>query len=500
MTNSPPRWLWSLGAGALGAFGYAPANLWPLTLVGVAALAALVFHAPTVRSAAWTAWLWSVAHFTVSLNWIAHSFTYQDAMPHWFGYGAVVGLSLYLALYPAAGAAVARWGARDRPIAFAFAFAATWVLSEWLRGTAFTGFPWSPLGVVALPMGELSQVATLVGTYGLSGVIALTGALLWLVTIGWRAVPLTGVALLVIASAVALPVPTLPVPAGEPTLVVVQPNFSQDEKHDAAYSARAWARQVALTRAARTPPGPRLILWPEGAIEEPPLEDGIVADRVAALLRPADTLLAGGITLDRGPFGVVRSATNSVFAFDANGDVVGRYDKAHLVPYGEYLPVPGLLGALGLARLVPGDVYYAPGPGPATLSTPAGPIAVQVCYEIVFSGEVLPSPGRPRALFNPSNDAWFGAWGSPQFVAQSRLRAREEAMPTIRSTTNGVSVVIDAGGRVLSTVARHVAGTIVAPIPPVGQPTVFSRAGNTLPLALAALTLLAAIALARRRA
>ena len=164
MTNRTPRWLWSLGAGALGAFGYAPANLWPLTLVGVAALAALVFHAPTVRSAAWTAWLWSVAHFTVSLNWIAHSFTYQDAMPHWLGYGAVVGLSLYLALYPAAGAAVARWGARDRPIAFAFAFAATWVLSEWLRGTAFTGFPWSPLGVVALPMGELSQVATLIGT------------------------------------------------------------------------------------------------------------------------------------------------------------------------------------------------------------------------------------------------------------------------------------------------------------------------------------------------
>ena len=499
MTNPSTRWLWSLLAGALAACGYAPLNLWPLTLIGVATLAAIVFHAPTVRSAAWAAWLWSVAHFSVALNWIAHSFTYQDAMPHWFGYGAVVGLSLYLALYPAAGLAVARWGTRDRPVAFAFAFAGAWVLAEWARGTFFTGFPWSPLGVVTLPMGELSQVSRLIGSYGLSGGVALAAAFLWLVTIGWRAVPLTGLALLVLVSAVPVATPTLPVPAGEPTLVVVQPNFSQDEKHDASYSDRAWARQAALTRAARTPPGPRLILWPEGAIEEPPLEDGIVAERVAPLLRPGDMLLAGGITLDRGPFGVVRLATNSVFAFDANGDVVGRYDKAHLVPYGEYLPMPALLGALGLSRLVPGSVYYEPGPGPATLSTAAGPISVQVCYEIVFSGRVLPTKARPRALFNPSNDAWFGAWGPPQHLAQARLRAREEAMPIVRSTTNGISAVVDASGGLVQTLPRHAAGAIMAPLPPVGAPTLFSRTGNTLLLALAALMLLTAVALARRQ-
>ena len=347
-------------------------------------------------------------------------------------------------------------------------------------------------------MGELSQASRLIGSYGLSGVIALAAAFLWLVTIGWRAVPLIGVATLVLVSAVPFGTPTLAVAPGEPTLVVVQPNFSQDEKHDASYSDRAWTRQASLTRAAATPPGPRLILWPEGAIEEPPLEDGIVAERVAPLLRPGDMLLAGGITLDRGPFGVVRSATNSVFAFDAYGDVVGRYDKAHLVPYGEYLPLPELLGALGLTRLVPGSVFYEPGPGPATLATPAGAMAVQVCYEIVFSGRVLPEAGRPRALFNPSNDAWFGAWGAPQHLAQARLRAREEATPIVRSTTNGVSAVIDAEGRLVKTLPRFTAGAITASLPPVGAPTLFSRTGNSLPLGLALLMLLTAVALARR--
>ena len=339
-------------------------------------------------------------------------------------------------------------------------------------------------------MGELSQVSRLIGSYGLSGVLALAAAFLWLVTIGWRAVPLTGVAALVLVSAVPFGTPTLPAAPGEPTLVVVQPNFSQDEKHDASYSVRAWERQVALTRAAATPPGPRLILWPEGAIEEPPLEDGIVAERVAPLAQSPATSCwpaASRWTAARSAW-CARPPTAS-FAFDPDGDVVGRYDKAHLVPYGEYLPLPELLGALGLSRLVPGSVFYEPGPGPATLSTPAGALAVQVCYEIIFSGRVLPEAGRPRALFNPSNDAWFGAWGAPQHLAQARLRAREEAMPIVRSTTNGVSAVIDAEGRPLDTLPRFTAGTIVSSLPPAGAPTLFSRTGNTLPLALAVLML-----------
>ncbi len=486
--------------GAIAALGFAPLDLWPLTLIGVAMLAFAVFESTSIRRAFWAGWVWAVAHFTVGLNWIAHSFTYQDAMPHWFGYSAVVGLSLYLAIFPALGMALARWGGRDRPVPFGLAFAACWAVAEWVRGVAFTGFAWNPLGVATLPMGELSQLAPVLGTTGLSALLALAGASLWLLATGWRTVPL--VLLGLTAAAALLPVarPRYEPDPSAPAVVVVQPNFSQDVKHGPDYAARAWERQIALTQAAPPTPGPRMILWPEGAIEEPPFEDPEVSARVAALLRPGDALMAGGITLERDRFGIARSATNSVFTFTSGGEIVSRYDRAHLVPYGEYLPMPRLLGALGLSRLVPGSVYYAPGPGPRSIAVPGvGPVGVQVCSEIIFSGEVVDPSLRPRAIFNPSNDAWFGAWGPPQHLAQARMRAREEALPVLRSTTNGISAIVAADGSILATIARHQPGVIARPLPPAGPPTLFSRYGNRLPLSGALLLLLAAVAMARRR-
>ncbi len=494
------RTLACLGGGAIAACGFAPLALWPLTLVGVGVLAWVIYQSAGPGAAFRAGWVWSVAHFTVALNWIAHAFSYQDAMPHWFGYGAVVGLSFYLAVFPAVAMAVARWAGRNRPVPFAFAFAAAWTLGEWVRGVAFTGFAWDPLGTASLSIGRLSQLAPAIGTYGLTALLALAAAALWLLFAGWRTVSATILAALAVAAVVPLPLASPLVSAAGPTTVVVQPNFSQDAKHGPDYAQRAWARQIALTRAARTPAGPRLILWPEGAIEEPPFEDPGVGARVNRLLRAGDVLMAGGITLERDRFGIARSATNSVFGFDAAGRVTGRYDKAHLVPYGEYLPMPRLLGALGLARLVPGSIYYAPGPGPRGVDVAGvGRIAVQICYEIIFSGQVIDPDRRPRALFNPSNDAWFGAWGPPQHLAQARMRAREEGVPIVRSTTNGISAVIGADGALVATLPRHAAGAIVEPLPPARAATLFARLGNRLPLGLCLLVLLAAVALARRR-
>ena len=129
------------------------------------------------------------------------------------------------------------------------------------------------------------------------------------------------------------------------------------------------------------------------------------------------------------------------------GRIVGRYDKAHLVPYGEYLPMRPLLSAIGLSRLAPGDVDFAARAGRrARIDLPGGwgKVGFQLCYEIIFSGEVVDRGDRPDFIFNPSNDAWFGRWGPPQHLAQARLRAAEEGLPVIRSTPTGISAVIDA--------------------------------------------------------
>jgi apolipoprotein N-acyltransferase len=177
---------------------------------------------------------------------------------------------------------------------------------------------------------------------------------------------------------------------------------------------------------------------------------------------------------------------------------VGRYDKAHLVPYGEYLPMRPLLEPLGLARLAPGDVDFGAGPGPKTVYVPGwGRVGLQLCYEIIFSGHVVNWEHRPDFIFNPSNDAWFGSWGPPQHLAQARLRAAEEGLPVIRSTPTGISALIDARGRVVKQLDRGTAGVIDAYLPAAAiKPPPFARFGNAIPLLLAAALLISAIAIA----
>src|SRR3546814_10458330 len=132
-----------------------------------------------------------------------------------------------------------------------------------------------------------------------------------------------------------------------------------------------------------------------------------------------------------------------------------------LVPYGEYLPLRTILAPLGLSRLVPGDVDFWPGSGPQTLMLSAAPgrpplgMAAQICYEIIFSGEVVDKAHRPDFLFNPSNDARFGSWGPPQHLAQARLRALEEGIPILRSTPTGISALIGADGQLLDSIPHE---------------------------------------------
>ena len=176
----------ALGAGLVSALGFAPLDWWPLTLVCLALLLHLVSEAPNLRSALARGYWFGVGHFVVGLNWIAGAFQYQDAMPKWLGWIAVILLSLYLAVYPAMAAGLAwRWG-KGRPSSFALVFAAGWVVTEYLRATMFTGFAWNPLGAALVPLGALPHLSEQIGTYGLSGIAMLAaGAALALARRHW---------------------------------------------------------------------------------------------------------------------------------------------------------------------------------------------------------------------------------------------------------------------------------------------------------------------------
>jgi apolipoprotein N-acyltransferase len=499
--------LYALLAGLGSAFAFEPAGLWPLLPVAIALLCELICRSKSLWHALLTGWAFGVGQFALGLNWIATAFTFQSNMPAWLGWVAVVLLSLYLAVYPALATGLAwRFGRQDR-VVLVTVLGGAWAITEWLRGTMFTGFPWNPAAAAFAPT-PLITVTALIGTYGLSGLVVLLGGAIWL-EYHKKWLPLV---LIVGATALLWVLPSSPVPP-DPLAVmnvrIVQPNIGQEDKWRPGFAEEAARRLASLSG----PPSsePRLLLWPEAAVTDP-LDDARTDEhqafaqfertRAASLLGPNDRLLTGGIAIASKDGVHVDGAANSIFVLAPGGKVIGRYDKAHLVPYGEYLPMRPLLSALGLSRLAPGDLDFTSGPGPRTIDVGGqwGKIGFQLCYEIIFSGQVVDEKNRPAFIFNPSNDAWFGRWGPPQHLAQARLRAAEEGLPVLRSTPTGISAVIDGRGNVVKSLPWRQAGVIDAVLPPAADsPPPFARFGNVIPLALGFLLIFGGIVLGRRR-
>jgi len=501
------KFLIALLVGAASAFAFQPYALWPLMPIAFAVLCELIARAPRLRSAIGLGYAFSVGQFSVGLNWIATAFTFQAAMPAWLGWVAVFLLSLYLAVYPMLAAGLAWRFGRERRVALVLALAGSWAICEWLRGTMFTGFAWNPVGVV-LADSSLIRASGAIGTYGLSGLIVLLGGALWL---AWYREARAVAAILVPALVLGI-VPPVPRPSGAllklPPVRIVQPNIGQQDKWKEGFAEVAARRLESLSLQGAPAPS-EVLLWPEAAVTEP-LEDQragaepltqTVRLRAVDSLRADDLLMTGGLALLSKDGVSVTGAANSVFLLGPLGQEIGRYDKAHLVPYGEYLPMRPILSAIGLSRLAPGDLDFAPGPGPRTIALPHGwgKVGFQLCYEIIFSGEVVDRADRPDFIFNPSNDAWFGRWGPPQHLAQARLRAAEEGMAVIRATPTGISAIVAPTGQVLAALPWRRAGIIRGQVPaPIGL-TLFARFGNVIPLALGFLLLAIAIALGRRR-
>ena len=505
----------ALVLGLLAATGFQPLGLWPLALAAMGAFAALLVRTGDPKRAAVLGWLFGFAHFTFGNNWIATAFTHQAEMPAVLGWVAVPLLALYLALYPALAALGARaLAGKGRAWVLALAFAGCWTLSEMLRASVFSGYAWNPFAMVLLgPLDRpgLAAVSPWMGTYALSGLAVFLSAALAALLHERRPAVAALVAVL-IAAGMYLPAPSAR--EGTVRFTLIQPDLTQDRISDPRYYEANFVRLAELS-VPRRADEPRLVLWPESGLADylrpgypqrfydraTAFQDPQLArERIGRLIGRGSVLLTGAVDLEIAG-GRAIGAYNAVTALDGAGDIVGGYAKSHLVPYGEYLPMRPLLEPLGLSRLVAGTIDFLPGPGPQTLDLGAlGTAGIQICYEIVFSGEVVERGNRPDFIFNPSNDGWFGAFGPPQHLAQARMRAIEEGLPVLRSTTSGISAVIDARGVVREHFPRLQGGRMDGIVPPPAAPTLFARLGNALPLLWAMVFLaLAAVALRRRR-
>jgi apolipoprotein N-acyltransferase len=498
--------LYAFLAGLVSAFAFEPVGFWPLLPVAFALLCEIIYRSKSISRALLTGWVFGLGQFTVGLNWIATAFTFQNAMPAYYGWVAVVLVSLYLAIYPAMAAGLAWRFGREERVALVVVLGGAWAVTEWLRGTMFTGFPWNPAAAVLVPT-PLRTIGALIGTYGMSGLVVLLGGAIWLEYYK-KWLPLV---VIVAVTTLLWVLPASPVPP-DPLAVmnvrVVQPNIGQEDKWRPGFDEEA-ARRLAMLSGSPSS-DPRLLLWPEAAVTDP-LDDArtngrafaqFERNRASSLLGPNDRLLTGGIAISSKDGMHVDGAANSVFALAPGGTTIGRYDKAHLVPYGEYLPMRPLLSFIGLSRLAPGNFDFSSGPGPRTINIGGewGKVGLQLCYEIIFSGNVVDEKNRPLFIFNPSNDAWFGRWGPPQHLAQARLRAAEEGLPVIRATPTGISAVIDGRGNVVKSLPWRQAGVIDSVLPPAANsPPPFARFGNIIPLILGFLLIISGIVLEQRR-
>jgi apolipoprotein N-acyltransferase len=510
-----PR-LAALGFGLIAATGFQPLQLWPLAMAGLAGLIWLGMGAANWREALLRGWLFGLAHFTLTNNWIATAFTYQAEMPAILGWAAVPLLSVYLAVYPALAVLGAHLLARNKSIpVWSLAFAGSWIVTEWLRSWVFTGYVWGPLSLMWVGPFERPGLALALpwfGTYALSGVVALvSGLALWLIRA--RRFAVLGGAAAVLALAMYLPQPAAR--SSDLAMTLVQPDLRQEVLDDPSNFETQFLTLHRLSQPRREFDR-RLVLWPESAVPDY-LRSGYPQryyDRMTAAGDPLfarrrigyaigedSLLLTGMVDLEIGDSGGYERAVgayNAIAPIAADGSIGPRYAKAHLVPYGEYLPMRPFLEPMGLTRLVAGSIDFIPGPGPRTIDLGRwGKAGMQICYEIVFSGEVVDRDNRPDYIFNPSNDGWFGAWGPPQHLGQARMRAIEEGLPVLRSTTTGISAVIDAKGVVRDHIGMHRADRIDGYVPQALAPTLFARMGHWL-TALWAFAFLALSLVARR--
>jgi apolipoprotein N-acyltransferase len=470
--------------GTVVALGQAPFGLWWLALPALAGVIWLVAEAEAPRLAFGIGVAAGTGQFAVALSWIVEPFLIDIARHGWMAPFALVLLSLGLALFWGAAAALA---VRTRIPALGFVVALAAL--EWLRGVILTGFPWAMLGHMWIGT-PVDQLAALAGPSGLS-LVALTIAAL---PVAWHWRGALGAAL-VLAAAIGFGLWRLsaPLPGARDGLVrLVQPNAAQSVKWDQSLADLHLARLLNLTRK----DGPAdLTIWPETAVpfmlEYAPTVAGMITE--ASEGRPVLT----GIQRESGG-----RYYNSLRMLEGEGVEAARYDKAHLVPFGEYIPFGDLAyDWFGLrAFAAQAGATYSAGPGPQVIDLGEfGHVLPLICYEAIFPRFVNSAPERPDWLLQITNDAWFGVWTGPfQHFDQARLRAVEQGLPLLRVANTGVTAVIDARGRVLERLPFGERGALDTAIPAALPPTPYSRWGD-LPVFLC-LAGLALVALARRRA
>lgn len=480
-------------SGAVAALGLAPFNLPLLSLAGFAGLLLALMPCARPGRGFLVGLAGGAGYFAVALHWIVEPFFVDPWRHGWMAPFALLFMAAGLALFWAVAAAFSVRLSRPGP-ARAALWAVAMALAEWLRATVLTGFPWAHPGHVWIGS-PLMTLAAFTGPHGLTlltlavaaGIALALWARRWLLVL-----PVSALALLFGLAAL---VPPAPGPAPGATVVrLVQPNAPQHLKWLPEMIPVFFQRALDLTAAApESGPAPALVIWPETTLPVLLRNSEPWRGAIAEAAGGAEVIL-GGQRLEQG------EVRNALYHLDAEGAVAAIYDKHHLVPFGEYIPLTGMARAMGLRGLAeaagPG---YAPGPGPDLLDLGGfGQVFPMICYETIFP-TYIGQVERPDWMVQITNDAWFGEFSGPyQHLELAQLRAVEQGLPLLRAANTGVSAVIDARGQVLASLPLGQHGALDAALPLALPPTPYARSGDWPVLVLLLLACAGLAALGRK--
>jgi len=511
-------------SGAAGALALPPFSLFPLIAVPLTIAVWLIDGAEdhdsgraltgSMRAAFGAGWWMGFGYFLAGLWWIGAAFLVEADKFAWALPIAVVALPAALALFPGAGFAIARalWSPGPARV-FALAFALG--LAEWARGLLFTGFPWNDLGMALGSNLALAQIASLVGLHGLTFLtvaIFAAPATLWRVGEGRLSLAPAGLAALALALIAAFGAYRLASPASASRpgvkLRLIQPDVAQDDRSFSPETKGAILRRYFdLSERAAAPDRSGVrdvthLIWPESAFPFILSRDRQALADISRFLGGGTTLITGAARLESG--GKRPLYFNAIEIVGRDGLSAERYDKQHLVPFGEYVPFESILDKAGVTQFVDVPGGFEPGAGPRVLKVPGLPDAMPlVCYEAIFPieiGDLFSGSARPLWLLNLTDDAWFGETPGPyQHFAQARLRAIELGAPLVRAANSGISAVLDGFGREIALAPLGAEGVLDAELPEALPPTWQSRLGS-LGAALIGLAFLAVAAAGKRRA
>ena len=502
----------AVGGGLLSALAFPPWDLGLVAFVGLVPLF-LALDGAARRQAAWLGYAWGLAFYLATVWWVINTMTTYGKMPLPLSVVALGLMCGVLAGYPAAFAWLVAAG-RDRlalpRVILPVVAALLWTALELLRTYLFSGFPWLLLGVSQYRQPTIRLLAAATGVYGISWLLVLVNGSMASVATDWlspeaarlrgrAALMPVGVAALALAATVLYARVGWHDPAQGPALRVglLQGNIDQSLKWDRGYQTATLEIYERLARGVMAE-RPGLLVWPETAVPFLLRREAELSQRVLSFAADIQVPMLVG-SPDLGEDGLFY---NSAFLIDRDGRIAGRYDKRHLVPFGEYVPLHWLF--FFLDKLVVGIGDFGRGRSPAVLHTDGARFGVMICYEVIFPAEVHEFVlGGAQFLVNITNDAWFGRSGAPyQHLAMAAMRAVENGTYLVRAANTGVSAIIAPSGEIVAATDIFTRTALVGSIRLRHGETPYARTGDLLAWGCAAFlaAYVAALVAARQRA